>query len=217
MKFTGSTLTRLKASIRGREPHGLIPITKYIPPDLHLLGTKKLRDMPKASVFIPLVNRNGEASVLFTLRTTTVGSHKGQVSFPGGRREDGEDAVQCAIRELLEEIGGDKDDIEILGSCQSLYSITNVLVTPVIGFLKRDIGDLSHFTPEPNEVERIFTYSLPTLNSEGFKTYQKLERNGKAANFPTFGEVAVPEQRIWGLTGMILESVLNEIKEIDLD
>ena len=68
---------------------------------LDLTHSKKKR----AAVLIPLCNRHGVPSILFTLRSTSVGTHKGQVSFPGGHINDGETAVEASIRETKEELG----------------------------------------------------------------------------------------------------------------
>jgi hypothetical protein len=83
-----------------------------------------------AAVLVALCNRNGEASVLFTVRSLTVGSHKGQVSFPGGHLVDGESPIEAALRETYEEIGHSIGPIRVLGTCQSIPSSTGTLVTP---------------------------------------------------------------------------------------
>lgn len=59
----------------------------------------------RAAVLVPLCHVRGEASILFTLRTSDVGTHKGQVSFPGGHIEEGETPADAAVRELVEEVG----------------------------------------------------------------------------------------------------------------
>ncbi|CAN0525287.1 unnamed protein product, partial [Ectocarpus sp. 8 AP-2014] len=60
-------------------------------------------------------NRDGVASLLFTVRSGKVSTHKGQVSFPGGHSEPGEDAVEAALRETREEIGDSLGRIDVLG------------------------------------------------------------------------------------------------------
>ncbi|CAN0333722.1 unnamed protein product, partial [Ectocarpus sp. 4 AP-2014] len=65
-------------------------------------------------------NRDGVASLLFTVRSRKVSTHKGEVSFPGGHLEHGEDAIEAALRETREEIGDSLGRIDVLGTCQTL-------------------------------------------------------------------------------------------------
>ena len=85
-------------------------ISKAIPLDLHLNTTKK-----RAAVLIPLCNRYGKPSILFTLRSSRTSTHAGQVSFPGGHIEEGESPSDAAVRETFEETGVSVDTIQILG------------------------------------------------------------------------------------------------------
>jgi hypothetical protein len=269
--FTRPILDALKAKISSL-PYGRFTVTSHLPNDLHLQKTEKLKKMRTASVFIPLCNRNGHASLLYTLRSQLVSTHKGQVSFPGGMVDIGENVIQAAVRETAEEIGVsmsttgttittgataitadmtsmrdknmkeertnidiDNDDIEIIGIGQTVFSITGVLVTPILGYLKRDIRDMSHFIKSEEEVEQIFSRSIFRLNSPGFKTWETYHRDGKNATMPVFDDtrdimgspdsdigqliapngelVTVRKRRIWGLTAMLTEAVLQIVNE----
>ncbi len=87
-----------------------------------------------AAVLVPLYRAEAEWHLLFTLRTELVESHKGQVSFPGGR-VDPEDAdrVATALREAEEEIGLERDDVTVLGVLDELLTVTQYSITPVVG------------------------------------------------------------------------------------
>ncbi len=85
-------------------------------------------DRRTAAVLVTLCNRNGEASMLYTVRSQQVGTHKGQVSFPGGHIGPQESAEMAAMRETYEEIGSNIGNIQIFGKCQSLPAITGTLV-----------------------------------------------------------------------------------------
>ncbi|MEX2030288.1 MAG: CoA pyrophosphatase [Anaerolineales bacterium] len=86
-----------------------------------------------AAVLIPLYRDSGEWKVLFTRRTDSVDAHPGQVSFPGGRLEPSDrDARQGALREAQEEIGIRPEDVSILGVLDSLLTVTQFLVSPVV-------------------------------------------------------------------------------------
>lgn len=91
-------------------------------------------DARPAAVLVPLYQADGAWHVLFTLRTHTVETHKGQVSFPGGRA-DLEDAtrVDTALREAEEEIGLRREDVNVLGTLDELLTVTQYRITPVVG------------------------------------------------------------------------------------
>lgn len=178
-------------------------ISKHIPMDLHTVTNKK-----RAAVLVPLCNKHGEASLLFTVRTHHVSTHKGQVSFPGGHIDDGETAVEAAIREAKEELGDGIGQIKVIGLAQTIIAITGTLVTPVIAYLEEDVGDMQHFTPSAHEVSEVFTRSLDRLAQPGYKTFETYNRQGKEYKVPVFGSDG--EHRIWGLTAMILDGVMEQ-------
>eukprot|EP00605_Chrysophyceae_sp_TOSAG23-4_P002375 GSChrysophyteH1.ASY1.ANO1.2627.1 assembled CDS len=228
-KFTSETLHALQRSLSAY-PFSRFPISKYAANDLHLRKTEKLQKTRSASIMvrdvtsisansypqsyqrIPLCNRDGIASIMYTLRSQTVGTHKGQVSFPGGHNNDGEDEAAAARRETIEEIGESIGPIKVLGLGQTVYSVTGVLVTPVIGFIENDVRDLSHLKPAEEEVEKVFTRSLAELSDPVNKSYETYERNGKKATMPIW---TVRKERIWGLTGVVTEAIVNAIAVVE--
>src|SRR5512138_2093626 len=110
-----------------------------------------------AAVLIPLVWHNEEWHLLFTRRTDTVESHKGQVSFPGGGCDEGETTPeQTALREAQEEIGVDPERVRVLGRLPEMITITSFHVTPVVGVIEWP----TVFTVGQHEVERVFTIPL---------------------------------------------------------
>lgn len=163
-----------------------------------------------AAVLIPLCNFRGVPSVLFTLRSVNVGTHKGQVSFPGGHINLGESAVNAAIRETYEELGPNIGDVEILAQCQTIPAITGTMVTPILGYLKKEFVDYDAFEPDVHEVDRVFFRTLDQLLEPGYCTYETFERNGKRVTLPVFGSNE-KEERIWGLTAVILKGILDNV------
>ena len=110
-----------------------------------------------AAVLIPLVWYDEEWHLLFTRRTDTVESHKGQVSFPGGACDEGETTPeQTALREADEEIGIQPADVKVLGRLSNLVTITYFRVTPVVGVVRWP----AVFRVAAHEVARIFTIPL---------------------------------------------------------
>lgn len=174
----------------------------------------------RASVLVPLCNRNGVPSVLFTLRTQRVGSHKGQVSFPGGHQEDNETAEEAAIREMREElfsanankhnISSEDSRVFIIGECETIEAITGTLVSPVVGFMEKDVDDLSVFTKDENEVEEIFTRPISDLVTPTNRSLLKYDFKGKTMELPQWGAPG-DRHHIWGLTACIMDTVLRSL------
>jgi len=158
-------------------------------------------EMKRAAVLVPLCHVDGVPSVLFTKRTETVGTHKGQVSFPGGRVDPGDiDATDTALRELEEEMGIDRAGVRVLGAFHEAMAITGVGVTPVLGFL----GDLRLETLSMSmaEIDVAFTLSLEQLVDPAHRTKQTLGTRSA----PLFSAGPFP---VWGLTAWILDEVLR--------
>jgi nudix motif 8 len=164
-----------------------------------------------AAVLVALCNRNDVASVLYTVRSQTVGTHKGQVCFPGGHINAGESVFEAAHREAHEELGESMGAIQILGPMQQLPAVTGTLVTPVVGYIEVDVGDLTHFSPDMKEVSKIFTRTIEELQSS--KSFEVLSnRNGQDVRMPVFSSAeSDQDERIWGLTAYITETVLDSI------
>ncbi|KAJ1397094.1 NUDIX hydrolase domain-like protein [Ochromonadaceae sp. CCMP2298] len=215
MKFTAQWVSRMRAAVAASKDGRLFiaPIPKKIAQPV----------IKQAAVLIALCNRHGEASVLFTLRSNTVGTHKGQVSFPGGHMDKGESEVDAAFRETYEELGSGIGDIELIGLCQTIPAKTGTPVTPVVGFLSTDVGDFEDFCPSADEVDRVFTRSLAQLTDPGYKRYEMLSGRksdeGKTFRFPVFGgggedadtSSAEYEERVWGFTALVLEKTLEHL------
>ena len=189
--------------------------------------------MARAAVLVPLCTRAGEPAILFTKRTETVGTHKGQVSFPGGRMDPGDkDDVACALRELEEELGIPARDVDVLGLFHEMPSITNMRVRPVIGFVG-ERADPSSMTPSPAEIDAVFALTLDELT--GRREVRPLPLGRQFAlqtPIPGVGGLASPmpaarsghrgpwytagPHPVWGLTAFILEEVLRDVLGLDV-
>ncbi len=158
-----------------------------------------------AAVLIPLFRQEDEWHLLFTRRTETVESHKGQVSFPGGGCDDGETTPEeTALREAEEEIGINRHDVRVLGRLANMITITSFRVTPVVGVI-----------PWPavlrlgqDEVERVFTIPLTWLADERNRWEFPFPGRSRSliAFHPYDGEL------LWGATARITVDFLQALE-----
>lgn len=89
------------------------------------------------AVLVPVYGEGNDLTVVLTRRAGSLRTHKGEVSFPGGRAEAGENAVQTALREANEEVGLDPDSVETLGELDHLTTVTRkAYIVPVVGLLE---------------------------------------------------------------------------------
>lgn len=136
------------------------------------------------------------------------GFHSGQVAFPGGKMEIGdENIVHTALREAEEEVGVGRGLVQVLGKLSDLYIPTsNFLVSPIIGFLeKRPV-----FIPEAKEVSRVIQAELPLLfKPENRK--RKILTLGPNLNLDT-PYFEIDGEVVWGATAMILSELIQVLQ-----
>ena len=149
-----------------------------------------------AAVLVPLVMRP-EPTVLLTLRSARLKSHSGQVSFPGGRMEEGETPEEAALREAEEEVGLHRSLPELVGRLPSLLTGTGFAVTPVVALLRPPFA----LRPDPGEVEEPFEYPLARLLDPAGPERRRQEFRGRMREFWVW-----PHDRhyIWGATASML-------------
>ena len=164
-----------------------------------------------AAVLVPLCVVEGEAAVLFTLRSGAVSTHKHQVSFPGGHLEPGESAVAAARREAVEELSAALGAVRVLGACETVPAVTGTLVTPVLGVLERPLDVVADLEPAPGEVERAFALSVAHLADARHRGVQDLGARGRVPVF--HGGPA----DVWGLTAFVLDGVLRRVVRPSLE
>jgi 8-oxo-dGTP pyrophosphatase MutT (NUDIX family) len=151
----------------------------------------------------------GDAAVVLTRRAPTLRSHTHQVSFPGGRIDAGEEAVDAALREAWEEVGIPPDTVDIVGPLPPLATFAGgSAIAPWLGVLPGP-PDLR---PNPTEVERAFTVPFADLVADGCHWEERWP-------FPDGGERGIhffdlPEDLVWGATARILVGLLCRVLDV---
>uniref|UniRef100_H2Y4S3 Nudix hydrolase domain-containing protein n=1 Tax=Ciona savignyi TaxID=51511 RepID=H2Y4S3_CIOSA len=116
-------------------------------------------NLKRAAVLVPIFKLKEKLYVILTKRSDSLSSHKGDVCFPGGKQDaDDADITATALREAFEEIGLQPSQVEVLGEMYPFISYNQLVVTPVIGFI-RNHEDLMLIKNE-NEVDDIFACPL---------------------------------------------------------
>ncbi|MGH6854182.1 MAG: NUDIX hydrolase [Aestuariivirga sp.] len=151
-----------------------------------------------AAVLVPLIADEGELQVLLTLRTAHLARHGGQVAFPGGRIDEGDEGpVAAALRETGEETGIAPSFVEPMGFLDTYLTATSYRVVPVVGLVRRGF----QLALDPNEVTDAFEVPLaflmnPDHHLKGSRDWQGGTR--------FFHAMPYGERYIWGATaGMI--------------
>ena len=145
------------------------------PDTVPFLETLKLKD---AAVLIPVIDDGDEARVIFTRRTATLRKHSGQVSFPGGAIDPGDDTPErAALRETEEEIGLDRRFVETVGRLPHYMAMSGFRITPVLAVVQPGY----ELIPNPDEVAAVFDVPLsflmnPDNHGRGQATWKGAER-----------------------------------------
>ncbi|WP_324823265.1 CoA pyrophosphatase [Sinanaerobacter sp. ZZT-01] len=204
------------------------------------LGNRSPRIMEikkENAVFLPIIEWNGELSLLFEVRSDTLKHQPGEVCFPGGRREEGETLKECACRETAEELGIHEEDIEIYGQFDTLHNYTNVTIHTFIGTISKKAINLLNFDNSGKadyisnlgEVKELFLVPISFFQNKKPYVYPFAVKPQIKEDFPYYmlnspekykwleGEYTVPifhykKYVIWGMTARILCHFMEEFK-----
>ena len=157
-----------------------------------------------AAVLIAVTDR-ADPGVILTQRTDTMSRHPGQIAFPGGRIDPGEDVVTAALREAEEEIALPRDEVRVIGEADSYRTVTGFQVTPVIGIIPPDLV----FTPSEAEVASVFEVPLAFLLDEANHVEATLEWQGHDRHYY---EIMWNDRRIWGATAAMIVNLARRLR-----
>jgi len=192
-------------------------------------NTTKKKEKRAAAVLVPLCLVHNTPSIIFTVRSSNVSTHKNEICFPGGHFEEDLDnsLVDTAIREMKEEIMNlnDNDDqtkvdlpIQILGETSWVPSLYGTPVTPIVGAWTQDFENEAHLretfsslkrnNDNDGEVDLVFSRSIYSLaESERFEPLMRLKKNGPVYDVDIDGGGG----KIWGFTAVILHPLLHKV------
>jgi 8-oxo-dGTP pyrophosphatase MutT (NUDIX family) len=163
-----------------------------------------VRGATAAGVLVPLYIQDEELHAVFTKRRDDLRRHPGEISFPGGRREDSDaDLRETALRETEEEIGLPQTAVDLLGALQPTPTLaTGYAVYPFVGM----ISPGHKWSLSPREVAEVIELSLPELD-EGYGR-RRLVRRGLPIRTDTY---LVGDHLIWGATARILSDLFDRL------
>jgi 8-oxo-dGTP pyrophosphatase MutT (NUDIX family) len=168
-----------------------------------------------AAVLVPLLPRPEGLHVLFTERSKELRAHAGQISFPGGRVELADaDAPTAALREAHEEVGLDKEDVEILGMLDDCPTfVTGFVITPVVGLvnpLAFTSAGRYPWNPSPAEIAALHELPLADFLDPRNLRIEMREREGRMFELYWY---TVQGQVVWGATARILSQLIQLAQE----
>ena len=162
----------------------------------------------EAAVLIAVTDR-AEPGVILTQRPQGMRDHPGQVAFPGGKVDPGEDAITAALREAEEELAMDRSKVRVIGTTDRYQTGTGFDVTPVLGVVPPDLD----LTPSPTEVEAWFEAPLEyLLQRDHWETHEVFWRGAMRS----YLELNYEGFRIWGVTAAIIANLARRIAPEEL-
>lgn len=194
-----SLASTLRAALE--EGHRRSPI--LLPGDV-LEQEEMSRGITPAAVLVPVVDRPSP-TVILTVRPETMRQHPGQVSFPGGRIDPGDDGpVAAALREAEEEIGLPPAAVEVIGIADLYRTVTGFEVTPVVGVIPPGLAITAH----PGEVADVFEAPLDFLLDPVNQVQRQAEWRGKMR---TYYEIPYEGRHIWGATAAMIVNLSRRL------
>lgn len=154
-----------------------------------------------AAVLLPLID-GSDPSLVFTQRTDELPRHAGEISFPGGLAEDGDDGPRrTALRESHEELGLDPSSVEVLGALAPIHTVVSgILVVPFVGMLQGRPA----FTPNAGEIAEVLEFPLLRLAAAEATVEWQLEGHV----YRGFA-YELDGRTIWGATAWMLHEFLD--------
>jgi 8-oxo-dGTP pyrophosphatase MutT (NUDIX family) len=161
-------------------------------------------DLRQASVLVPLYVEGAELWTVLTKRTDTLPSHRGQIAFPGGGRELGEDPWAAALREAHEEVGFDPGKVLRLGELDEGETPAGFRIIPCVGAIPYPY----EARPNESEIAEVFSIPLTAFANPRLVEERTVETDGRSRQIRIYH---VGSRQIWGLTARILQNLLVRV------
>jgi 8-oxo-dGTP pyrophosphatase MutT (NUDIX family) len=198
---------QVENSLPGIEAHKtMLPKGRLMPNDY----LNNIVNYKQSAVFALLFKEENKINILLTQRHHYEGKHSGQISFPGGKKEE-QDAhlLATAFRETYEEIGVQQKSIELIAPLSPLYiPVSNFFVQPYLGYM----SSLPNFILNEREVKSIVKFPLQSLNNPSLIKTKKIEAS--SGLFLTVPAYQLDEHIIWGATAMMLKEIGEIVKPL---
>lgn len=167
------------------------------------LPESSISEIQEAGVLLCMYPDGNHINTIFIKRPAYQGHHGGQVSLPGGKRDETDDSlVHTALREAEEEVS--LHSVVVIGSLTPLFiPVSGFYVLPVVGYVNK----IPTLIPEPGEVEYIIVASLKEIFVDTNRKCKAMTIQNENRNIPYYD---VKNEHIWGATAMIL----SELEEI---
>ncbi len=162
----------------------------------------------RAAVLIPLIPVDGDWDLVLTRRNSDLPHHRGQIAFPGGSVDEGEDCKMAALREAEEEIALRTSSVEILGCQDDIWTPSGFIISPVHGVVSAD----AEFRANPGEVARIFRVPLSFFADDANAEIQHIEYEGRKREVYFY---RCEGETIWGATALIIRNFLHILGMVD--
>lgn len=159
----------------------------------------------RAAVLVPVLETPAGLELLFTVRASGLARHAGQVAFPGGRLESGEDVVAAALREAHEEVGLVVAPEDVLGILDDRPSPFGLVATPVVA----RVAWPAPLRLDPGEVDGAFTLPLAALAT----CRPTLEERVHEGIVRPLYRYRLGAHEVWGLTGNVVKDLLDRLAE----
>jgi 8-oxo-dGTP pyrophosphatase MutT (NUDIX family) len=160
-----------------------------------------------AGVLMILFPKGGELHFLLTKRTEDVEHHKGQISFPGGSKDDDDsDIILTALRECEEEIGLQRDGVHVLGLFDDYETPSGFAITPVVAYAET----MPHLKPNAEEVAEVLEVPVSVFLEKANERVEKRKWRDKLYDVYYY---SYRGHEIWGATAAIIRSFLRALRD----